>query len=250
MLINSNISLKGKCTNIIFFLLGISTLAFSQQRKHNILAANAAKEVWFDGITGVENSGIYNGPEYKVAFKGYKTDPFYQATEPDATIMFDGNIYNHVQVLYDIFTDNIIVKYPASSGAVGFIQLDKRRVERFDAYGHHFKKFNKQIVKTTGEVGFFDVLFEGSDISCVAKRIKYKRVEGKSQDYSQDDLYFIINGGKWLKLIGSKSFLKALPGKQNKENRKKLKTFISQNHLSSRREENFAKIAAYCNTLK
>jgi len=87
-------------------------------------------ESWFDSVIGIANSGIIDGPEYKMEFVGYRSDPFLKADAVKGSVRYKGETF-HVPLIYDIYKDELIIKHPRSSGNIWFVQLDKKLVGNF-----------------------------------------------------------------------------------------------------------------------
>src|SRR6188768_2996576 len=91
-----------------------STPLFAQE---NQLAAESP-DLWFDQIVTIENSALINGLEYTIPFKGFQTHPFYQSADGErTTITYDGDVYRNVTLLYDAYSDEVILKSITSGGA-------------------------------------------------------------------------------------------------------------------------------------
>jgi hypothetical protein len=227
------------------FLLS-STIGTTAQSQYPALTNIDSAEVWFDQITYPENAAIVNGPAYHVPFRGLKTHPFYKSAESDRSfIWYDKDLYQHVELLYDSYGDILVLKSVTANGAL-FITLDEKFVLRFDLHGHHFKKFDEGIQAGIGK--YFDVLFEADMFAVVVQRRKLERLNGSTRDYLEDDVYYILDNGKWIRVSGSGSFSKTV----NKDQRKELSAFIKSNHLhvKKRKDDDMRKLGAFCYSLK
>ena len=233
-------SASGSCLLLLF----CSTA--TAQSSYPLLTNADSAEVWFDKIVDPKNSSLVNGFEYRVPFKGLTTHPFYQSPESDRTfIHYDHDLYNNVDLLYDSYSDAVVLKSVTSNGAL-FIKLDTRLVQSFDLHHHHFKKYDEGIRADIG--AYFDVLFEENHYAVVAKRRKLERINGTTSDYIEDDVYYILNQGKWIRITGKGSFSTHL----NKEQKKELAAFIKKNHINVRKrdEADLKTLGAFCYSLQ
>jgi len=150
-------------------------------------------------------------------------------------VAYDGDLYRNVQLLYDIFSDNLILKYLRRDGFLSLVQLDRERVDSFEVYEHHFKKFDITDVNARLVPGFFDVLYTSPDLSVVAKRAKETHVITISQvEYEPADRFYLIDNGRWTRLTGPAGFYALL---QTKEQRKSCLLLSGQTVLNSARSE-------------
>lgn len=232
---------------ITFVLVGfIIATSSAQQRNYPILANVDSAGVWFDQIVDSRQAAIVNGPAYFISFKGLHTHPFYQTEEADRSfVKFDNDVYENVDLLYDTYGDILVLKFVTQNGAL-FVKLDENRVQSFDLHQHHFKRFEEGIKANVGT--YFDVLFEQENFAVVARRIKIKRIEAGTADYVEDDVFYIFNNSKWIRIKGAGSFTKTL----GKDRRKELTTFIRSNHINVRKrnDEDLKRVGAFCYSLK
>mgnify|MGYP003654892661 FL=1 len=66
----------------------------------------------YNDLVGLENTGFYNGPEFKDEYANSSGDSRYfnQSIFVDGTIEYDGQLFVNVALEYDIFSDNVITK--------------------------------------------------------------------------------------------------------------------------------------------
>jgi hypothetical protein len=207
------------------------------------------KEIWFDKIVGPENSGLLNGREYFISFPGATSHPFFGSREvTNERLVFHSQLYLNVPLLYDIFNDEIILRHRDKRNQFTMVLLEKDRVESFTLYGHFFKRIE---LKGASEPhlarGFFDALFEGREISLVAKRRKTSYANVGKRDYREDSRYFFLKGTRWKELSGKKSFYALSPA-----HKEQILNFIKSQKIKVGRknETELTKVARYCDTLE
>lgn len=224
-----------------------TTLAVSaQQGEYPLLTRTDSAEVWYDQLVSPNHAAIINGPEYQLPFKALKTHPFYQSAESDRSFVeYDNDLYQHVDLLYDSYADILVLKCTSSNG-VFLVKLDYNLVQYFNLHGHHFKKYNEGVKAGLGS--YFDVLFEKDQFAVLVKRRKLERIEGSTSDYTVDDVYYLLNEGKWIRITGNSSFGQPF----NKSQRKELAAFMKSNHINVRKrvDEDLKKLGAFCYSLK
>jgi hypothetical protein len=223
----------------IFFLLIAFATTISQAHCQPPVAVTDSSESWFDSMIGVENSGIINGPEYKMEFLGASTNPFFEAGEVKGMVRYRHERF-YVPILYDVYKDEIIVKHQSASGKSWFIKLDKKLVQEFMISEHLFRNFDR---------GFHEVLFESDDFLLVARLSKATQVQNGLVNYVQTVQFFLVTVDRWKRLWNGRSFMSMLA---TKEEKKALKLFTKQNHIKVRRlrNEELVKVAKFVNVLR
>jgi hypothetical protein len=218
-----------------FFIVVVASISRGQCQ-----APTAAIEKWFDKTVGIENSGVINGPEYRMEMRGASSNPFFDKGEAQGMIRYNNEVF-FVPLLYDIYKDVIIVKHLSNlSGAAWFVQPDKKLVEEFIIADRLFRNFDR---------GYHQVLFENNDFALVSRRAKITQVRKGIFNYIEADRFFIVSSNRWTTVWGKKSFIKMLAGKEDK---KKLKLFINQQQIKVRkfRDEDLVKVATFFATLQ
>jgi hypothetical protein len=224
----------------IFLLLASAFPAYTQNGAFlPILSSESEKETWFDSIIGSENSGIVNGREYQISFKGFQTHPFFEKEATTASAEYNEKTFKNISILYDIFSDELVLLHKHSNG-LAYIQLDKEKLAGFEAYQRRFKKINNT---------FYELLFERENFSFVARRMKVKKVTGSTVDYERSDRVYLIDNSQWMWLTGRKSFLRTL---ESKSQRKRLSEFLRSNkiRISKITDPELRKVAEYIYQLK
>ena len=95
--------------------------------------------------------------------------------------------------------------------------------------------------------GFYDVLYENSVFTLVAKRKKNTHVDMGTVQYENEDQYFFIQNGRFTPFHGMKSFNQVLG---NKDLISELRSFVSKNNLQIKKRDNDLIVTArYCDIL-
>jgi hypothetical protein len=226
-------------TKLVFTILVITAASLSQAFSQIQNSSSATGKSWFDKIIGIENTGVINGTEYKMEKLGASTHPFLLSGETNGQVHYQGDVFD-VPVLYDIYKDELVVKYFSESGRVWFILLDKTQVQEFVISAHLFKNFDR---------GFHEVIFQGNDFLLLSKRAKISQMRNRIFNYAQNDRYFFVESDRWKPVSGKAGFLKMLGSKEDK---RELKLFIRKNHIKIRRFRNddMVKVASFINSLR
>jgi len=203
----------------------------------------------FDDVIGIENTEIINGPKYTVPLYVSGTHPFYNSSNgTKGNITFGEQPYFNLILLYDIYSDEIIVEQRRATGLHALIKLYKPNVESFRIYDHTFRNYQGEKAQKLGMVsGFYDVLYENSVFTLIARRKKNTHVDMGLVQYENEDQYFFIQQGRFTPFHGMKSFYQVLG---NKDLISELSSFVSKNNLKIKKSDNDLIVAArHCDAI-
>lgn len=91
----------------IFIFIGYVPLSHSQSIRDNAI------HVVYDAIVGGENTGLYNGPEFKDQFlDSWDGSHIYLNTHTfmHSTLIYNDQLYTNVALKYDLFDDNVVIR--------------------------------------------------------------------------------------------------------------------------------------------
>ncbi len=150
----------------ILFLVTISRCALAQQLPDST-AYNAAL-AYYTNISG-DQSVIFNGYEY-ADVRADKGSVFFMDNKQwtMATIVYDGNSYKNVPVLYDSFSDLVVAR--RRDGLTKYV-LRPEIVSRFQLGSHSFLRVAFADVKNAVKDGYYEELYNGAS-GVIAKRHK------------------------------------------------------------------------------
>lgn len=188
---------------------------------------------WFDNQVGIENTGLYNGIRYKELYrvKNGKHKFFESPNFIQGRIIYENQIYNDVQLKYDLFEDQVLINLQTKSGNSIF-QLINKFVQSFTLNNKIFVNLSEHKVNnsSTSIQGFYQVSFHGTDLILYKKHSKYriKHYEKKIvlSEFKNKETYYIYFERSFY-LINSKSDLtKLFPN-----HKKAINNFYSKNRL-------------------
>ena len=227
-----------------FLLISIQTVCAQQHFSQNNSAHQ--KEIWFDNLVGFENSGIINGPEYFIALQGTNTHPFYGSRDLSLeSVVFNGQRYSNVALMYDIYSDILILRHRDKNGIFVLIELAKENVDGFTLYGHQFKKLSK--VSLDGKIQspqFYDILLDGEVMDLIAKRKKTTHVVGSRPEYQYDEKFYFLKNNELIPITRKKNIYAAFP-----RSVKSIQEYINKNKLNIRNEKDLLLISRFCDSL-
>ncbi len=189
---------------------------------------------------------LYNGSEY-VEYQPLDEEHPYFLTDEwiEGEIIYDGEKFSNIPMLFDIEKGKLIVPYP-HKGII--IQMINDHLNEFTLPGHRFINLKTTTDSLTMRKGFYEVLYQGKT-PVLARRTKQftEKIQetGISRSFEESNQYFLETNGQFFRITGRRDLLRTLGGK-----RKELALFIRKNNLfTSNRESSIIQIARYYDSL-
>ena len=123
-------------------------------------ALNNAESIFSKAIG--QQSGLYNGPQYyfynQLLIRG--SAYFGENTSSCGNVNYNGAEYKGVQLIYDLYKDELITPLYDSAH---YFYLIKDDVRNFDLPGHHFININADTLSNNSVIksGYYDELYRG-----------------------------------------------------------------------------------------
>ena len=138
-----------------------------------------------------ESAHLYNGTEYIMYDQHIKGDPYFTAADfRPGSVFYDGTLYENVPMLYELTTDNVIIRR-YNQGVL--MALISEKISYFKLLDHLFVHLvpdstNKNIITN----GFYDRIYNGNTVVYV-KRSKITHDDAATFDkaFMEDNKYFI-----------------------------------------------------------
>ena len=231
-----------------FSLLTICVVTGTSQIPDTIIlqkSKESAIAIYDSAMEG--NLNIYNGSEYLPYRSINEEHPFFQVDDwTNGNILYDGEWYKNVPMLYDMEKNLLIISYYYKGIKM---QLNSDRVYEFTVSGHRFINLKQTFDSQEMKSGFYDVLYSGKT-SVLAKRSKkyFENINDTqlTQGFRETIQHFLLVQGKYQKVSTKGSVLSLLS-----DRKKELKTYIRKNRLFvSEREKSIARVAQYYDSLK
>jgi hypothetical protein len=196
-----------------------------------------------------DQSGLYNGIQnggYLFSFT--EGNPFFYSDKPGAgTVVYDGVLYENLQLQYDELKEVIIVQ-----DASHRIQLLNERISGFTVFNNRFTRLEKDSLSSAlVSTGFYNLLYEGK-VSVLKKEIKELREELRSSSegilrfIDVKKYYYIKKNNEYYAVKNKKSVLGIFA-----DHRKEIQQYIRKNKLSFRKnpDETLVKTSGYYDRL-
>ncbi|MCF0053066.1 hypothetical protein MUK70_20135 [Dyadobacter chenwenxiniae] len=211
------------CTLVIFFFLGLTFMSFGQE----VAASGPSKETAFPialyKAATSQSQNLYNGRQYYVYDNRSEEHQFFEFRKwHNGVLMYDGQRFDSIPMLYDIFKDEVIIKHfngdhiLLQSEKIDYFYVDNHTFERLEAGKH----INEQM-----RTGFYDVLYNGKTRTIV-RRVKQRQEKIVDKMvialYPQKNNIFVKKGDRYYGVGSKKSALNLFP-EYKRELRKVLK---------------------------
>lgn len=192
-------------------------------------------------------SGLYNGSEYRTVRRSNEEHPFFfQDDWQWGSVDYNGQHYEQVPILYDIFTDELVTEHYHNAQEIVMV---KSKVTAFHMAGADFINIQDPLPSGLPVTGFYEVVYNGPSMILTRHQ---KRLEEKIEQtellvfYTFRIRHYLLKDETWYR-ISSKRELMKLFGDQKQE----IRTYIKKNglKLSKTNPEAYGKVAAYYDTL-
>lgn len=210
------IKLKQINTKLVIFICFFiySNFTISQNTINNY---NKDYYNWFDGVVGIENTGLFNGSIYKEKYitkngnhKFYLTSKF-----KNGTILYNNQTYYDIELKYDIYEDVLIIQLPGNS-EYSFIQLINDLLNGFIIDNHNFIKISEktdEFYKATLH-GFYEISHPNKTLKLLTKHKKSRKEHIGNVVYSQfkeANEFFVFTNNKYYNIKSKKNIKKLMP---------------------------------------
>jgi len=232
---------------IFLFFFTFSAIGFAQAqnfKSDSSFLADAKKnaiQLYSQSLSA--QSHLYNGSAYTEYRSQNEENPYFIDEWLDGTILYDGDLYQNVPLLYDISRDKLITDHRYT---VNKIELINERIGYFIIKDHHFVQLeDKKLAK-----GFYELAYDGPTKVYVRYQ---KALQSKRVDYSIENLfedkttYYILKDTRYIPVKSKGSVLNVLEDKKTE-----LKKFIRDNHLSfnANRTKDITRLVQYYDQLR
>lgn len=178
--------------------------------------SNDSYYYWYDQMTENSNVGVFSGDEYVENYRVLNDKhKFFDGPNFNVgSIVYDGQPYFNLQLKYDLFEDQLLLKHQTPSISPTLI-LDSHKVSSFEINGHHFKNIQQQIKGSSKPLGFLEISLTNDSLVLYKKH--KKRIRTKTNDktryyeFKQDNAYYIFYKDTFFKLKNSTSISTFFP---------------------------------------
>lgn len=207
----------------IFLCLGLASYAQSVSVMDNIV------HHVYDELVSSENTGLYNGPEFKDQFlDSWDNSHMYlnSSVFMNGTLVYNNQLYTGVPLKYDIYGDNVIIR--SNDHLSSFqVELIAENISGFTVHNRDFTKLTATGSELEGN-GFFEVATLGKVASLYIKHVKKRKRETVDNvlqySFLEDNHYVFLYNAAYHIIYDLKDFKQVLP-----DTYKQIRDFKKQN---------------------
>lgn len=150
--------MKNKTKILLLIFICQTILVFSQIKQSHNDYYN-----WFDEVVGVDNTSLFSGIVYKEKYVKLKenTNFFLSPRFLSGSVNYNGERYFNLEMKYDLFEEEILVRFKKGESGITVLKLIKSNVTEFSIKSHNFV----QILSKTNVFEFYEVLLKNPQIS-------------------------------------------------------------------------------------
>ena len=239
--------LSGSRSIFIALALLSTSFVYSQETKSDtsFLARSKKNSIEFYTAFSEDQSRLYNGGDYVLYMPADEEHPYFESDDwTNGSIVFWGELYENVPLLYDLTIDEPITEQNRGNA----IRLAGEKVERFIIFGHHFVRLHQDEMNKIAD-GFYDRLYDGkSKVYAKYSKSYQQTLSGYKviPRFDESKKYYLVKDGIFYSVKTKASLLRVLNHKQE------VKNFMRKNHiqLTANRETAFVRVAEFYDTLK
>lgn len=236
---------------LIFF--GIFLTAFGVQfctlKAQELSGLFTNQTTWvqqFDSLVGIHSSGLINGSLYQTQYINAQIHPFWQGRDwKSGSLHYQGQFYPQVALMYDAFTDQLILRHIDERNLNNWLLLFKEEIRFFTLQEKYFEYLGSESNKKLAS-GFYEILYKGKNLKLVAKRYKEDYIEEKTIQFREKSSFYLLYQNSASNLNHEKDFLELFASRKVEIN-----NFIRQNQLKIKpsQESDLIRLSEFCDQL-
>ncbi len=210
-----------------FYSWCVPTLCYGQQNKVDtaFLALSKTKSIELYSQAFLNQSRLYNGSDYIIYQSHDEEHPYFKIEDwTNGSIVYEGELYNNVDLLYDISSDNVIIEHNRGNP----IKLLDEKIQSFSLLSHKFVRLKGDETNKISE-GFYDQLYDGPS----KVYAKHWKIYQESLDqgeviprFEEGNQHYIVKKGIFYAVKSKGSVLQVFD-----DRKQDVKDFIRKNHI-------------------
>lgn len=180
------------------------------------------------------NSFLYTGRVYDDKYGSIKGHQYFAEDYWDQSeIVYDGQFFDSVYLMYDIYNDLLLLEHFNSNGLLSPIKLYNPKISSFTIQGFRFVMLEKDTISGKPK-GFYNELFQGERIALYALRKKEittsNDINSIQEIFTEKDKFYFQLDEVFYPIRRKGTILKVLADKK-----KEIKSFMRSNLLYYRK---------------
>jgi len=211
------------CTLAIFFFFCLTLRSFGQEVAVTGPSKETAYPIAMYKEATSQSQNLYNGRQYYVYDNRSEEHQFFEFRKwHNGVLMYDGQRFDSIPMLYDIFKDEVVIKHFNGD----HILLQSEKIDYFFVDNHTFERLEAgKDINEQMRTGFYDVLYDGKTRTIV-RRVKSRQEKIVDKMvialYPQKNSFFVRKDDRYHSVSSKKSAFNLFP-EYKKELRKVLK---------------------------
>ena len=193
-------------------------------------------------------SRLFNGIKYVDYAAGFTGNAYYATNEfQNATLHYDGSDFYNIPVLYDLYREMVVVKYPADTSNMSLVNS---KLDQFILGSHIFVRIDADNSPKSLTTGFYELLYGGRSrfVKKYTKDIQEERsTMGIQHIFNEHTAYYLLKDNVYNPISGKRAMLNLF-----KDKKKELEEYIKTNKIdfgSQNEEQSMIKVASYYDQL-
>ncbi|WP_353722134.1 hypothetical protein [Dyadobacter sp. 676] len=207
----------------------------------SLAEASSAREVAAYPVSLYKNAtsvsqNLYNGRQYYVYDARMEEHQFFhQRRWLNGTVLYDGQQFDSIPMLYDIFRDEVVIRHFNGD----HVLLQTVKVDSFIIDNHHFARLEAgKDINPQMRTGFYDIIYGGKSRTLVrrTKSRQEKIVEKKViAYYPEKNFFYVFKDGRYHPVHTKKSALELFP-----DRKRELRRVLRENKIKFRKNREMA----------
>jgi len=199
----------------IFQLLFFAQLNIAQAQMTNdsLFVAKVLRTLHDNSLKSQKGtSPIFNGRVYNAhpKFKDNKHAYFQSHQYTTGSVVYDGILYAELSLKYDILRDELVLLH---DNQIDGIVLQPAAVDSFFIHGYQFIHIKPEIPHQGIEVGYYNLLYKGENLSLLVKRAKEvtEKIDQQIEKMiGEKETYYLLKNSIYHPIKGKNDLLKLL----------------------------------------
>jgi hypothetical protein len=170
------------------------------------------------------NSLLYNGTEYIKQFDETKGTPFFPTEKTNGAVLYFGNWYQNLDLLYDIQDDVVITR---DIQGLLKMRLTREKLDEFMVDGHHFVKLKL----TSGAGEYYEQFYRGQRSLLMQWRKVTETDDPQNQKFTLRKTLFVLDKGGIITLSRTRDLFSIVS-----KHKKELKKLYREKKLSFKKD--------------
>jgi hypothetical protein len=170
------------------------------------------------------NSLLFNGTEYIKQFDQTKGTPFFPTEKTNGAVLYFGNWYQNLDLLYDIQDDVVITR---DIQGLLKMRLTRDKLDEFMVDGHNFVKL--KLASGAGE--FYEQFYKGQRSLLMQWRKMNETDDPQNPKYTLRKILFVLDKGRIITLSRTRDLFSIVS-----KHKKELKKFYREKKLSFKKD--------------